>query len=143
MGMHPQACMCPTMHAPQACTSPGHAHLLGTHTPTPVHACAPHPACNPPGQILRDAVNELAVRILLECILVQMLLASHECVWFLSLFNIMSSRIYMSVQILTIKQECQKLFPIMLASFHLDLWRVTHQFTGGCGSLYRSIQSVY
>ena len=52
---------------PQACTSPRHtqpsrhAHTPGMHAP-PGHAR--------PRQILRDALNERAVRILLECILV-------------------------------------------------------------------------
>ena len=42
---------------PRAHMSPGHAYLPGTHAP-------------PPRRILRDAVNERAVHILLECNLV-------------------------------------------------------------------------
>ena len=64
-GTHPQACM-PRGHIPQVCMP------LGMHAPqahTPRHAC---PLCMhaPPQRILRDVVNERAVRILLECILV-------------------------------------------------------------------------
>ena len=66
------------MHAPWACMAPAHKH--------PRHACppacplpwacmppsvhAPQARMPPPKQILRDVVNERAVSILLECILV-------------------------------------------------------------------------
>ena len=55
------------MHTPWACMPPG---MLA---PPPPHmlpwVCMP-PLPPPPRRILRDAVNERAVRILLECILV-------------------------------------------------------------------------
>ena len=67
-------------HAPPPC--PG-THTLDTHTCPPGHTCPPRArtppghACPPgharPQRILRDAVNEQAVRILLECILVKIL----------------------------------------------------------------------
>ena len=57
------------MHAPQA-----HMHTPPGHTCSPGYACpqahtAPQ-AGTPPRRVLRDALNEWAVRILLECILV-------------------------------------------------------------------------
>ena len=61
---------------PQSFMSPGHAHPPG-HT-CPLRACMPSPgthatghAC-PPRQILRDVLNERAVLIILECILVKL-----------------------------------------------------------------------
>ena len=65
-GMHscPQACTSPLgMHTPHGHTCPPQAHMPPGHTWPWAHIPPP------PGQILRDAVNERAVRILLECIL--------------------------------------------------------------------------
>ena len=85
----PPAMHIPPGHAcPLPCTPPA-MHGLGMHAPLPhmpsCHACppchtcplpcmppvmhAPLP-CMPPQWILRDAVNERAVRIVIECILV-------------------------------------------------------------------------
>ena len=55
----------PAMHAPLPCT-PCHTCSPAIHAHQ--HACPPNIHVPPP--ILRDAVNERAVRILLECILV-------------------------------------------------------------------------
>ena len=53
--------------APKACMTPP-----GSHDPTGMHAPWAHtfPGMHDPWRILRDALNERAVRILLECILV-------------------------------------------------------------------------
>ena len=59
--MHaPWACMPPSTQTPQACMPPSLPTSQGMHVPW---ACMPLPQ-----QILRDVVNERAVRILLECI---------------------------------------------------------------------------
>ena len=70
----PLACTPPSTYAPLACTAPA------THAPSlpcmpPCHACSlpctlPCHACPLPCMPPRHAVNERAVRILLECILV-------------------------------------------------------------------------
>ena len=93
------ACPLPSCHTcppPLPCTPPGHVCPSATHTPLPClpprHTCLPPLPCIPPGPhmpppvmhtpchtcppamhpptTLRHAVNERAVRILLECILV-------------------------------------------------------------------------
>ena len=70
--MPPHRACPPAMHASLPCTPPA------THAPCHAHPLAMHPPCNacpsathaPDLGILRDVVNEQAVRILLECILV-------------------------------------------------------------------------
>ena len=60
------------MHTPWACTLPGHSCPPGMHPPgmhPPGHTCPPGMYAAPL-RILRDAVNERVVHILLECILV-------------------------------------------------------------------------
>ena len=52
---HPLPCMPPCHARPLPCTPPRHTHT---------------PAMHAPPRILRDAVNERAVHIILECILV-------------------------------------------------------------------------
>ena len=86
-----QACMPPGHTCPQAYTPPGHACPPGMHVPqtcTPPWSCTPPQACTPSGYIhppgthatprwiLRDVLNERAVCILLECILVARLFIS-------------------------------------------------------------------
>ena len=72
---HPQG-----MHAPLACMSPRHAHPLGhAHPPRHAHLLGtytPRARMPPPRWIPRDVLNERAVCILLECILVARLFIS-------------------------------------------------------------------
>ena len=75
----PQAHIPPGTHTPRHTCLPGQTCPLGTHAPRDTHAPWAHTrACMSPWActlllrwILRDAVNEQAVRILLECILVK------------------------------------------------------------------------
>ena len=91
--VHSQPCMPSAMHTPQPCMPPRHACSLGLHYPwahmRPSHARPPvmhtpsharPPSMHALQQILRDTINERAVRILLECILVLCCLRLKSCV---------------------------------------------------------------
>ena len=75
LGMHtpplpcmPLPCMPPCHACPPAIHAPPHHTPPRAFMPPAMHA--PYHTCPHPPQILRDVVNERAVRILLECILV-------------------------------------------------------------------------
>ena len=88
-----EACMVGGMHGRRACMVGGHAWQGGVHGRGQAWQEAGH-ACPPPPlwQILRDMVNERAVLILLECILVYIKLLHSEKMHFNMTFSIRMNR---------------------------------------------------